>query len=118
MISFQHEGDFVIMRLSTRNGNINSGKLVQCEPGTEVFYEIVFSKKIAKEFLDEGNWNYDVGYEDLIFQCENISFHRPKEEFEFDFSGNDRNVLSYNDLSWHITVYEIDDIKDELKKLF
>jgi len=117
MITFQKEDDFLIMRLSTSNGNINSGKVFQSKPGLEAFYEILFSKKIAKEFLDESNWNYDADYEDLIFQSENISFYKPKEEFKYSFTANERYVMSYNDLSWHITLDEVYDIECELKKL-
>ena len=115
MITYKHEGGSVFMRLSCENPLWNNRR--QSPINDEAFYELEINQDHARALLDKNNWNNDVDYEELVFQHGFIKFHMPKEECIWGYNGDKRLVMTYKEWSWHLTIEEIEELEDELKKL-
>lgn len=117
MIEIVQKNDHVLIRISTSNGSVNSGKEFASEPGSQAWHELIISNVQIHDFLNKKNWNTDVDYGELIWESGNFKVLRPLEDFEFGWVSLDpRFVMYYNGLKWHLTGDEMDWIETSFKK--
>ena len=116
MIEIVQKNDHVLLRISTSNGSVNSGKEFASEPGIPAWHELIISNEQIQDFLKKENWNTDVDHGELIWESGNFKVFRPLEEFEYGWAYDDRFVIYFNGLKWHMSYSEIDWIETSFKK--